>query len=142
MQEIFEKIKERLRELKTFEKGKEEYIDENGMWNDCEEAFSDGESNGRYQGYVRAINIVNEVAEEYGKDTNVSTNDGWIPCSERLPEERQIVLASVTYANPCVNDGSPVVISRYCGEEWWHNGTVIAWQPLPAPYQPKETQNE
>ena len=42
------------------------------------------------------IRIANELAEEYGKDINVTTIDagellgsGWIPCSERLPEEEQ-----------------------------------------------------
>lgn len=36
---------------------------------------------------MRAIakEIVQEVAEEFATDTNVG-NNGWIPCSDRLPE--------------------------------------------------------
>lgn len=29
----------------------------------------------------KAIEIVNQVAEEYGTDINVGSKDGWIPCS-------------------------------------------------------------
>ena len=36
-------------------------------------------------GINRAYQIVQEVAEEFATDTNVG-NNGWIPCSERLPE--------------------------------------------------------
>ena len=71
------------------------------------------------------------------QDEKEASNGGWIPCSERLPEIRQIVLASVSFSNSGVNDGIPVIISRYCGEDWWQDGTILAWQPLPAPYVQK-----
>ena len=67
------------------------------------------------------------------KDTNVSVNDGWIPVSERLPEDG-------TYL--CTLDGELCGIDEpftgMCGIEngkWDEEGCVIAWQPLPAPYK-------
>ena len=45
-------------------------------------------------GINRAYSIVQEVSEEFATDTNVGTN-GWIPCSERLPEEEADVLLSL-----------------------------------------------
>ena len=71
--------------------------------------------------------IVNKIAEEY--------NNGWIPCSERLPKECESVLV-------CNADGKVYIrqiswISRGKTEipYWSQNSTgIIAWQPLPAPY--------
>jgi len=57
--------------------------------------------------------------------------DGWIPCSERLPEEGKQVLVSGynTY-------GKEVTIASYQGEQYgWTCGLVSAWQPLPSPYE-------
>ena len=77
-----------------------------------------------------AKNIVQEVAEEY--------NNGWIPCSERLPEELIEVLVSVKEI-----DGSIYTRTSWIQDDVWVikktplNPTVIAWQPLPGPYQPK-----
>jgi len=91
--------------------------------------------------------IVQEVAKEYGKDTNVRSN-GWIPCSERLPEIYEDSKTSDTVL-VCTVDGFQHMAFfcsdnkwRYCesgmiGEsmEWTE---IVAWQPLPAPYQKGE----
>lgn len=68
-----------------------------------------------------------------GKDTNDPNNDGWIPVSERLPEDG-------TYL--CTLDGElvgeDVPFTGMCGIEngrWDEEGCVISWQPLPAPYK-------
>ena len=147
MNEFIEKLIGRLENLKSTELLREDNIDENGMYNDCEEAYEDGESNGRYQAYVKIIKLVNQLAEEY-KDTNVSTIDagellgnGWIPCSERLPEEYTEVLGYGI-------DGHIYMVelcdTKIYGKVWkqWNGGDIRlrfidAWQPLPAPYQPK-----
>lgn len=77
-----------------------------------------------------AISIVNQLAGEY--------NNGWVPCSERLPEILQWVLIQKTQGD--------MDVVRYIGEaECWgndfyhriHPRMVIAWQPLPQPYQPE-----
>ena len=77
MKEIFEKIKERLGERLKFYENR--FAEMGGTDRDVEDW-------GSIKSYKDAIRIVNEVAEEYGKDTNVPSNDGWIPCSEKTPE--------------------------------------------------------
>lgn len=56
--------------------------------------------------------------------------DNWIPVEERLPEERGFYQATRIW------DGDYWVIeSSWNGENWQHED-VIAWKPLPEPYQP------
>lgn len=57
-----------------------------------------------------------------------SSTNGWIPCSERLPEEKIDVLTFDIFGNMSVErleEGEVFV------------DTVIAWIPLPEPYKPK-----
>lgn len=78
-----------------------------------------------------AKRIVQEVAEEY--------KGGWISCKDRLPEEWEYYL---------VCDGQSVFIAEYADYEWrYHrdehtkdyvNVNVIAWQPLPDPYNEQD----
>lgn len=95
------------------------------------------------------IRIANELAEEYGKDTNVFTidagelfNDGWIPYATdcKMPNEASRVWLSFT-----------TPIASFVKSAWYINGhfewdncrrvkeTPMAWKPynVPAPYQPK-----
>lgn len=99
--------------------------------------------------YKNAIEIVNELAEEHSANTTQKSANGWIPCSERLPEMNQKVLASyedryLSAANG-VCEGMYVYtwgkwdISDYAVEDDYK---VIAWQPLPQPYQPKQQEPE
>ena len=86
--------------------------------------------------YGRAIEIVNQLAEEQ--------NNGWIACSERLPKDEElsqrkevivqnrygeIFTAQYTYNCPKTRKD---FFKEYCVVPY-----VIAWQPLPQPYQPK-----
>lgn len=72
----------------------------------------------------------------------------WIPVSERLPEDYKTVIASVEYGYVCPE-------ARYSKEEGWQwayeSGTdywqeiecdVVAWMPLPKPYEPKEREGK
>ena len=121
MQEVFEKIIEKLEENQTI-------------------VFNLGGGKPKQSiDLERAIEIVKQEAEKFGTDTNVGSN-GWIPCSERLPEPIRPVL--VTLRN-WMNDKYFVRVGRFHTDHWKtdegivENSVVIAWQPLPQPYQPK-----
>ena len=76
---------------------------------------------------------INELAEEY-KD-NLSENlTGWIPCSERLPEDGVKVLC---YGSNTLGRMRYEVSCYSHKLRWWKCSVityVFAWMPLPAPY--------
>ena len=60
-------------------------------------------------------------------------NNGWIPCSERLPEYGEVVMCS------CTNNGITISCITHKGVKpsksvRFGQHSVIAWQPLPQPY--------
>ncbi len=76
---------------------------------------------------------------------------GWIPVEEQLPEDcEEIVLAQVSgkVTENIWFDNAFELATYVNGEGWilenypeWKNPKVIAWQPLPEQYQPKEQNN-
>lgn len=79
----------------------------------------------------KAIEIVNQLAEEYVPETNVGK---WITCSERLPEKEGKYLVFLERWNT-------ITFSKFkdvMGYKHFDNGYVIAWQPLPEPYKPEQ----
>ena len=73
-----------------------------------------------------------------------SAEPQWIPVSERLPERNEIVLVSYKTTNKVhmckyLDDGSE--------NPWWSynddcsawNNVILAWMPLPPPYEGGET---
>ena len=90
---------------------------------------------GELEAYGRAIRIVKELAEEY--------NNGWIPCSERLPEIDGCTSDTVLV---CCSNGFQYM-AFWCDDLQWRFcecGTakepiiwteIIAWQSLPIPYK-------
>ena len=157
MQEVFEKIIERLENASFWT---DSSFDEDGYCNDdSEEAV-----------YLHeAIEIVKQEAEKYEecykdcrdceaydkekfhcpkfceviKETvkEIEENhNGWIPCSERLPENISTVILQV-------EEIEKPTFGFYGNMNGWRltekdfvelkDFTVIAWQPLPPEYQPK-----
>ena len=118
MNEAFEKILERLEELQNnlLSQTEGDVIVQVGIIN----------------GVMYSKKIVQEVAEEY--------NNGWIPCSERLPEE------SGTYiVNAIENSIIHVTFAKWMPrmKKWNLTGCrsywkVNAWQPLPEPFKERD----
>lgn len=74
----------------------------------------------------------------YGSDSEItrfSRNSDWIPVEERLPEDDNMVLVTCQ-----TKKGTRNVNRAYCDGTFWHGSGsmsgVIAWMPLPEPYQP------
>ena len=108
---------------------------------------------------MRAIakEIVQEVEEEFATDTNVGTN-GWIPCSERLPEESGYYLVTYhdwsdgnflpKYDDTYVRRLHYQISEHFVGWNYPKNvddraendchKEVIAWQPLPEPFKERD----
>lgn len=75
-------------------------------------------------------------------------NDDWIPVEKRLPEKYREVIAQFEVRT--INAQNEVIKSTYMHvlyldeHGYWKsivgipNGKVIAWQPLPEPYQPEK----
>ena len=150
MKEEFEKIIERLEEEREWSSthGKDVKFRE-----------------GRLSGLRTGMRIVKEVAEECKslpveqKSLTEKFNDGWIPCSEKLPyDDENIKRYIVQLENGridvlgFVKDAykyQPLDFYEYKGKHkpifydydpeygCVENDDVIAWQPLPAPYKPK-----
>ena len=60
-------------------------------------------------------------------------NDGWIPCSERLPEtDGKYIVCTTKGSVYCTKYHSR---GKIFGTDM--NTHIEAWQPLPEPYQPK-----
>ena len=126
MNKAFEKILERLDESqKIYDDIAFVEMNENGHTLDSEYARGEKDS------MDEAIEIVQQVAEEY--------NDGWIPCSERLPDVEADVLLSLRSLD--VHTGFMSNTEGYFyvdGEGYVEFENVLAWQPLPEPYQERD----
>ena len=85
--------------------------------------------------YENAIAMVNALAEEH--------NNGWIPCSERLPKETNDYLVTQYNKNAIDEycDGYKVETLFFDENGWWDDTDyycgweIIAWQSLPEPYK-------
>lgn len=90
----------------------------------------------RFEECDKVLEIVNQLAEEY--------NNGWIPCERELPpqpkenpifEYKPLELYLVTDKD--VDYPLRAFWNGKCFTDGWFKLEVSAWQPLPAPYQPK-----
>ena len=78
--------------------------------------------------------IVHEVTEEY--------KGGWIPCSERLPEDDSICIVTVEYPNneTVVDYGwfDRKGVCWFVGMQEFRTSNILAWQPLPEPFKERD----
>ena len=97
----------------------------------------------------RAIEIVKQEAEEYTSTEHInsssdSSTNGWIPCSERLPETNESVLC---WAKSTARGGDVCFVGSCHNGFWFLQSSadthsfpgqyvIVAWQPI-EPYQPK-----
>lgn len=75
-----------------------------------------------------AIKIVNQLAEEY--------NNGWVLCSEMLPDDGVRVLTCDNHEN--VHIMQHYDFFKYPFDIYPHHSNYympVAWQPLPEPYE-------
>ena len=68
-----------------------------------------------------------------------NTDNGWIPCSEQLPDYGERVLLQDFGGNITLEKCEKKKrIKGFTDGNWWASANnYIAWQPLPQPYQPK-----
>ena len=66
----------------------------------------------------------------------------WIPMSERMPEEKQEILA-------CFYNGDgdyKLMVTYRTDYNYWkgvgRTGDMVAWMPLPQPYEPQESEDD
>lgn len=76
----------------------------------------------------KLLSVQPEVLACGSGELNAQSEQRWIPVSERLPEERQEILATTTD-----NAWGDVVIIRTYYKEM--HKSVIAWMPLPEPWK-------
>ena len=93
-----------------------------------------------------------EIVQSNGcvKTTLKKDNNGWIPCSERLPEDETYYLCCYEYTEiGGTHEGEKFKdygVFYYDGYKWikyWEtinrkNIQVVAWQPLPEPYEEEQ----
>ena len=135
---------------KSFEKIMERLILESSSCKVYKLINPNKEDIAEFNAYKKCIEIVKEVAEEY--------NGGWIPCSERLPEESGYYLVTYhdwsdgnflpKYDDTYVRRLHYQISEHFVGWNYPKNvddraendchKEVIAWQPLPEPFKERD----
>lgn len=132
MQEVFERIIGEINKKIGHYDSKHKILTDAGMFTDADRIAD------RMTELDFTRGIVKREAAKY--------NNGWIPCSEKLPESNKPVLCWVI--STTIASGETYIIGS-CDNGFWFLQTyeighhhfpvkdykVVAWQPLPEPYQ-------
>ena len=162
MQEVFEKLKQRIRICATeacgytpltrvvSEAELKDIIDQTSA--ECRNGHFGCNTNGEHERCdgcgLTNCKSRNKIWFGVGDDCPESNawSNGWIPCSERLPDEAFGCLVTVMDCEPSTQTEFENILPYFVGYdgETWNDADgeeipfeVVAWQPLPAPYQPK-----
>ena len=120
MQEVFSKIIEKLEERKQLHNRMIDYENKNGT------VYEEFQQRKAVEVLNYAIEIVKQEAEQY--------NNGWIPCSERLPEESlNDVIGWDAYRERCCF--VHYIGGRFILGDDTESVKITHW--MPTPYQPK-----
>lgn len=105
---------------------------------DVEDWYDSGYIDGQLSAHEKCMDIIRSHMGD-GKGTNVLSNNGWIPVSERLPEETGYYLVTLKRKLPNENYSDRVVVLYNKDDNSFmsYNNLIIAWQPLSKPYKPK-----
>jgi hypothetical protein len=82
-------------------------------------------------GYIHGDTVADMISDA----PTIDTEPHWTPCSERLPEDDRSKVVTLANGN--------AEVGYYSNGDWWcvgdkvtlENQTVIAWMPLPKPYE-------
>lgn len=140
MQEL-EKILEELKRIKDGNRKEKLYAKypPNSKDQEVLNAYSQGYEDGTDNFYNAAAEIIRK-----------HMNDGWIPVDERMPENDDFVLATVTGIYNVLTFSEAIQLASYCKDDgWfiegypeWENPNVSAWRPLPEPYRPERSEGK
>ena len=85
---------------------------------------------------LKVTNIVNELAEEYSANTPQKSAGGWIPVTERLPDNKtSVLICSGEFVHEAYfEDGN--FLNEY---GMWYK-SVTYWQPLPEPFRTEKAE--
>ena len=153
MQAVFEKIIEKLEEQKV--KGiydSSSIIGEKNVWGkaieivkqeaeqyeECYKDCGDCEAYNKEKHHCpKFCKVITEAVKEIEEN-----NNGWIPCSEQLPEEHK--LYDITFKNSAGIHSDSAIYNTYLKRWLWDadetelvENEILAWAEKREPYQPK-----
>lgn len=131
---VLEKILEELEKRVNYRKRLVRYEKKNGTITDV----------ARNRGALEELVIIGKIIRSHMDEAK---NDGWIPCSERLPNEIEFQEAYCRnqYAAEflvTIKGATRPTTLYFKNNSWFDEGRnyykVVAWQPLSAPYKGEE----
>lgn len=100
----------------------------------------------KHDGCIKCAEEHEQLAEWLEELKQLREQTTWIPCSEKLPELRKDVIVTVRYTGFMGMHGCWIKTGHMEAEnDWWRDcagGEVIAWMPLPQPYNAKRSDGE